>query len=332
LLIVVALATVACGSASNDAASHTVAIGAGLSGSAAERASVYATGLVHVSAFAFDDDGRLWVATAAYSDEGDDAIYVVESAGATPKRAVTSLHTPLGLVWYDGELYVASNERVDAYRDFDGTAFANRRTVLALPDGVGESNNLVEHDGRLYLGISAPCDHCEPSSPLSAAIVSFRPDGRDVETFASGIRAAVGLVFDGNDLLVTMNQRDDLGDGTPGDWLAIVRDGDDWGFPDCYGQDGSSCADVPQALAELDTHAAVDGVAVLGNAAYVAEWAKGTVQRVELGETRSSDDARVTPFVTGLKSPTAVAVTPSKSLVIGDWATGRIYEITLNAS
>jgi hypothetical protein len=27
-----------------------------------------------------------------------------------------------------------------------------------------------------------------------------------------------------------MNQRDDLGDATPGDWLALVGDGEDWAF------------------------------------------------------------------------------------------------------
>ena len=38
------------------------------------------------------------------------------------------------------------------------------------------------------------------------------------------------------DLLVTMNQRDDLGDQTPGDVLAVVQVGQAWGFPDCYGE------------------------------------------------------------------------------------------------
>src|SRR5438034_552802 len=41
---------------------------AGLTGSAGLAASVFASGADHVSAFAFDADGRLWFATAAYTD------------------------------------------------------------------------------------------------------------------------------------------------------------------------------------------------------------------------------------------------------------------------
>jgi hypothetical protein len=36
-----------------------------------------------------------------------------------------------------------------------------------------------------------------------------------------------------------MNQRDDLGARTSGDWLAQVHVGDDWRFPGCYGPRGA---------------------------------------------------------------------------------------------
>ena len=81
---------------------------------------------------------------------------------------------------------------------------------------VGESNGLVAtSEGRILLGISAPCDHCTPASKWSAAIVSFRPDGRDLRVFARGIRAPIALAYypGTSDLLVTMNQRDDDGHG-----------------------------------------------------------------------------------------------------------------------
>jgi len=58
-------------------------------------------------------------------------------------------------------------------------------------------------------------------------VVSFLPDGSDLRVEAGGIRAPVGLAYypGTNDLFVTMNQRDDLGAQTPGDWLAVVRAG-----------------------------------------------------------------------------------------------------------
>lgn len=223
-------------------------VGAGLMGPPGLQATVYTQGLPKASAFAFDPQGRLWVATAAYSDDGTDGVYLVAATGATPVKVIASLHTPLGLLWYQQSLYVASKERVDAYSGFDGTQFAEHRGILALLAGVGEVNGIVlSPDGRIVMGISASCDHCTPTLAGSAAIVSFQPDGSDLRIDASRIRAPVGITYypDTSDLFVTMNQRDDLGDATPGDWLSLVQQGQDWGFPDCYGQGGDACIGVP---------------------------------------------------------------------------------------
>ena len=300
---------------------------------------MYASGLPKAAALAFDDQGRLWVATADYSDTGLDGLYVVTQAGASPVEVISGMHTPLGLLWYQQSLYVASKEAVDAYSDFDGTKFANHRTVVALPAGVGEVNGIVlAPGGRMQLGISAPCDHCVPTSELSAAVVSFLPDGTDLRVDAKAIRAPIGLAyFPGtSDLFVTMNQRDDLADKTPGDWLAVVQQGQSWGFPDCYGQGGTACTGVPQPVAELDKHAAVSGIAIvtgqlgatIGTSAIVAEWQIGTVQQVTLVRSGSTYTGNVTPFLTGLKNPVPVLLGADGALFVADWTTGTIYRIT----
>ena len=131
-------------------------------------AAVIATGLPHVAAIAFDADGRLWAATAGYSDDGSDAIYVVDAPGATPKAILTNLHTPLGLVWDGGVLYAASAGRIDAYSGLSNGAFATRRTVVTFEAGVGEVNGLaLAPDGRLVVGVSAACDACTPGLETS---------------------------------------------------------------------------------------------------------------------------------------------------------------------
>jgi glucose/arabinose dehydrogenase len=316
-------------------AAALVDIGSGLQGPASLAASVYATTLPKVAAIAFDDAGRLWAATADYNDAGQDAIYLVAEPGATPLEVVSGVHTPLGLLWLDGSLYVSAQSGVTAYGGFDGTRFATSRTILTLPSGVGEVNELaLAPDGRIWLGVSAPCDDCEPASSESAAVLSFLPDGSDLVVEASGIRAPVGLAFDApsGELYVTMNQRDDLGDDTPGDWLGIVRTGQDWGFPECYGQGGAACAGAPTPVAVLDAHAAVAGVAIVdgelgssvGHAALVAEWAFGKVQLVRLDAGAAS---AVEPFLAGVTSPVAVVLGPDSAVYVGDWATGSIYRI-----
>jgi glucose/arabinose dehydrogenase len=315
-------------------------IGAGLQGPAGLTGSAYGHGPANVAALAFDASGRLWISTAAYDDKGADGVYLMAKAGASAVRVIGGLHTPLGLLWSGGTLYVASKERVDAYSGLVGTRFTRRRTVLTLPTGVGESNSLVlAPDGRIQLGMSAPCDDCTPASRYSASIVSFRPDGRDLHVDASHIRAPVGLVYypHTSDLFVTMDQRDDLGARTPGDWLAVVRRGQDWHFPTCYGQGGTACAGTPSPVAVLDAHAGVDGVAIvtdqlgssLAGSAIVAEWNTGKVQQVALVHKGSTYTGEVAAFLTGIDHPSAVVLAPTGALLVGDWTTGTIYSIAV---
>ena len=81
------------------------------------------------------------------------------------------------------------------------------------------------------------------------------------------IRAPIGLAYypGTNELLVTMNQRNDLGcSATPGDWLALVLLGKTWKITDCATASRALAAPgVPKPVAVLDKHAAVSGVAIV---------------------------------------------------------------------
>jgi glucose/arabinose dehydrogenase len=339
LAVVAAVLTAACGGGGNaDASTSRVDIGLGLKGPVGAKASIYAQGLTNVGALAWDPQGRLWVATAAFDDTGTDAVYVVTQSGTTPIRVLPEQHTPLGLTWHDDSLYVAGKGGVEMYTGFDGTAFAAHKTVIPLEVDVGEVNGLVfGPDGRLHLGISSPCDHCTPTNKHSAAVISFLPDGTDERVDATGIRAPIGLAFypGTSDLFVTMNQRDDLGDKTPGDWLAVVSAGQHWRFPDCYGQGGSACTGAPGPVAVLGRHSAVSGVAIVrgqlgvafANSAIVAEWATGDIKRVALTKTADGYTGVVTTFITGIQKPVPVIAGTDDSVLIGDWGTGTVYKI-----
>jgi glucose/arabinose dehydrogenase len=343
LTIVIAAAVVlatscGAGSAPAERADVLVSIGAGLTGPAGLKATVYAKGLTSVAALAFDAKDRLWAATADFEDQGRDALYVITDAGSDPLKVVPSLHTPLGLLWYNESLYVTSATGVDVYSGFDGTKFADHKTMLDVEAAIGKPGGIVlGPDGRMQMGISAPCDSCNPESEYSGAVVSFLPDGSDLKVFAGGIRAPVGLAYYPNtsDLFVTMNQRDDLGAATPGDWLAVVRQDQAWGFPDCYGQGGTSCTGVPQPTAALDPHAAVSGVAIvtgqlgtgIGTSAIVAEWATGKVLRVALGKDGANYTGMVRPFLTGLVNPVPVLASAKGAILVGDWTTGTVFSI-----
>jgi glucose/arabinose dehydrogenase len=122
-----------------------------------------------------------------------------------------------------------------------------------------------------------------------------------------------------------MNQPNDLGAHTPGDWLAVVRPGENFKFPACYGQGGPACAGVPKPVAVLDPHAAVGAVAFMTpEAALVAQWQVPKVQKVSLASTGAGS---VSPFLTGLEHPLALVLARDHSLLVGDWGSGRIYRV-----
>jgi len=335
-----AVLVTACGGTSRPSSpSALVAIGAGLRGPSGLHATVYARGITHVSAFAFDSRGRLWATASGASGHAGDGVFLVARSGAHPVKVVAGPKGPLGLVWIGESLYVSSLGAVTRFSGLDGTHFGSRQTVLHGPVPGGENNNLARApNGQLLMGISSTCDHCVPASRYAATIVSFRPDGSGLTTFARGVRAAYGLVFypGTRNLLVTMNQRDDLGAKTPGDWLALVRRGEDWGFPACYGQGGAVCRGVPQPIAVLDKHAAAGGVTVLttqldsrfAGSALVAEWQTGKVQRIPLERTSSGYRGTAQPFLTGIADPLPVTVTADGAVLVGDWSTGTVYRIS----
>jgi len=334
-----------CGSAHNGprAAAALVSIGAGLQGPGALRATVYAKGPANTSAFAFDSSGRLWLTAAGLGSHAHDGVYLLAHAGARAVRVIRGLDDPLGILWYRGRFYVASVGRVDAYSGFDRRHFAKHVRILSGPVAGGENNLLVlAPSGRLVMGVTASCDHCKPRSSLSGAIVSFRPDGSDLRLYAAGIRAPVGLAFfpGTSDLFASMNQRDDLAAATPGDWLSLVREGENWRFPNCYGQGGAVCAGVPEPTAVLDKHAAAGPVAIVtgqlgtsvGTAAIVTEWSTGQVKSVALTRTASGYGGVTRTLLRGVRNPLALILTPDGSLLLGDWTTGRIYRISARAS
>lgn len=320
LAVVLAVAAGCSGSSGRDG---LVTIAGSIKAPVGTQASVWAKGIPHMSAFAWDASGRLWVARSGSSQHAQDGVYVVARAGATPRKVIGAVRGPLGLVWLRGSLYVSYLGGVDRFDGLSGARFARRTTIVDGPVAGAENNNLVLGPaGTLLLGVSAVCDHCATTPKYSGAIVSFEPDGSHLSVFADGIRASYGLLYREGKLYASLNQRDDLGDKTPGDWLAVIERGQTWGFPGCYDQGGSTCAGVPDPLAVLDKHAAAGGLAIQGGNVLVSEWVFGTVLSVPLG------GGKATPFLTGLTNPLPLIAGSDGSLLVGEWGTGTIYRIT----
>jgi len=112
-------------------------------------------------------------------------------------------------------LYVAGSSEVDRFVWAHG--HATSRTVFAagLPDGGAHplKNVVVAPDHTVYfdIGSSSNASPESPSSTPRASVLAYRPDGRRLRVFATGIRNGDGLSFapDGT-LWTAVNMRDDI--------------------------------------------------------------------------------------------------------------------------
>jgi glucose/arabinose dehydrogenase len=148
-------------------------------------------------------------------------------------------------------------------------------------------------DGRLYVGVGSTADN----RGRPGRVLSWAPGKHTPRLEATGLRNPYGLAFHGDDLLVTDNARDDLGQTRPPEELdAFDPRGPvpDFGFPACYDQGGARCAGKRAPIATFAAHASSDGLAVKGDFAYVAENGStirdrptgSDVQRVDLATGR----------------------------------------------
>jgi glucose/arabinose dehydrogenase len=287
------------------------------------QASVYASGLNHPTALSFGPSGRLYVS----EDVG--AVVSVTRGTTQPRPFLRNLLVPLGLLWRGRTLYVSESGKVEAF----GANGRRLRVVLShLPYEEHQQDAIVAGpDGRLYLGSGSTCDACVERDPRSATVLSFRPNGTGLRIVARGLRNPYGLVFVGRTLYATVNGRDKLGDGEPAESVVVVRQGENFGWPDCWPSFvlkrlTGACVGVTPPIAYLEPHSSADGIASWRGDLFVAEWGEylSFAHGRRLVRIRSG---KVTTFATGFDHPLALAVDPVGDLLVADWGRGVIYAI-----
>ena len=154
-----------------------------------------------------------------------------------------AIRQPHGLAIHDGWLYVSDPQQVWRMRYAPGQLRAQGRPERVTPegalgDGRGHSTRtlaVAPDGGDLFVAVGSRGNVAEEDAPR-ATIQRFKLDGSGQATFASGLRNAVGLAFrpGTGELWAHVNERDGLGDGLVPDYLALVREGDLFGWPYAY--------------------------------------------------------------------------------------------------
>jgi plastocyanin len=330
-----------------------VSVGEGLMAPKGVTATLWTSGLPDISDLTYDAKGRLW-ATATHDPTSKgpvpspgDGVYMLEK-GKAPIKVISTVKLPVGLAWYHEELFVSNYGYIEVYSGFNGHAFAHHK-VLINHIGAGASgwsdNPAVGPEGRIYVEDGAGCDACTPHGYLEAETISFNPNGSDIKVFAKGIRGNGFTEFmPGTDVLFEAMDQQNAIVPAPDDQLGIITEGSNWGFPTCYGQGGSVCDGIATAIASLPQHNGSDSMALVngqlgaayGTSAFISSitGAAGSVLRVGLTKSGSSYVASGGPkeFLKGVTGADALLLTPEGSLLVGSYATGKIYELKIDQS
>jgi len=102
------------------------------------------------------------------------------------------------------------------------------RNVAFSPDGK-----------QMYIAVGSRTNVNDPDEDKTefhrANILVANPDGSNVRVYASGIRNPVGLTVDPKGVVWTsVNERDELGDNLPPDYITHVQEGGFYGWPWYY--------------------------------------------------------------------------------------------------
>ena len=201
------------------------------------------------------------------------------------KRVIDRLdNLPHGLAFYDGYLYLAAENSVSRYSYLgDGNLGTQEVIVGDLPTGSHVSRTVgFGPSKKMYVSIGSSCNVCEEKDRQRAVIMEYAPDGTGGRVFAEGIRNAVGFVFHPKtgEIWATENGRDALGDDLPPDEVNIIREGQNYGWPFCYGKripdpefnEPSRCASPEESLHDLQAHSAPLGLRFIDSPEFPEEW------------------------------------------------------------
>lgn len=223
---------------------------------------------------------------ATIPSQGRVVAFPEDGEQASPSEVVTvveDLTKPHGIEFHENTLYLALAGSLVRY-EMDGPTGVGQQEELVddIPRGVYHwTRSIAIHDSRLYLsaGVCTSGDCTAGNEDYLSAITAFDLDGSNQSTYATGLRNAVGIEWHDDTLFATDNGIDDLGPDLPPDEINIIEEGNDYGFPNCYGQNTpvedaneGDCEGKTPPVVEMQAHVAPLGFGFATTPAFPAEY------------------------------------------------------------
>ncbi|HUK59101.1 MAG TPA: PQQ-dependent sugar dehydrogenase [Stellaceae bacterium] len=317
------------------------------------------------------------------SESGTKRILVLRpGAGGKPQVSVFAAdleYRPYGIAFYPPGpsprfVYIATEGQVLRYPYTVGDTAAQGPAQVIVPDvpvGHHWTRDIVfSPDGkRLLLSVGSGDNDGEigmDKEVRRADILDYDPEGHDMRVYASGIRNPVTIQFypgsgpGGGELWTTTNERDELGDNLPPDYVTRVKPGGFYGWPWFYiggnqdprhkgeHEDLKDKVAVPDVL--IQAHSAPLGLAFYTGtafpesyrgAAFVAlhgSWNRGKRTGYEVVLVPVKDGkptGEYVDFMTGFVAndgdvwgrPVGIVVAQDGSLLVSDDGSGTIWRI-----
>ncbi len=172
------------------------------------------------------------------------SVLTVQSGKVARKSTfVEDLDQPYGLAFGKDSFYVANTASVLRFPFKTGelnVSGAAQKIADLTEGGYNQHwtrNLLFSRDKeKLFVTVGSSCNTCEEDDPQRAAISVMKPDGSERQVYASGLRNPVGAALrpGTDDVWTVVNERDNLGDDIPPDYLTSVKSGGFYGWPYAY--------------------------------------------------------------------------------------------------
>ena len=334
------------------------------------RVNIFATNFKVPRWLAVAPNGDIFVA-----DMGAGEIVILrdlqDTGGAQAREPFAEgLRRPFGIAFHDDYVYIGNMRELVRFKYDPKTSkrLGEAEHLMDMPGGGHDTRSVAfSADGKhLFLSVGSGSNISTGEEPIRAAVTISDPDGKNARQYATGLRNPVGLAIEPvtGDAWVTVNERDELGDNLPPDYLTSIKDGGFYGWPYSYIGDNVDDRVKPQRP-DLVAHAIVPDV-LLGahvaplqfafyngkqfpesyrGGAFIAEhgsWNRSTrsgYQVAFVAFKNGKPSADPVPFMTGLvpdptKSdvlgrPVGVAIAPDGSLLVSDDGAGVIYRISV---